>query len=132
MLTDRHMRLHSEDRLMPILSFDPFFPGQRGDDRPPTAMAFYDSDTRRLAVTMLPSKSAEHPYCSRWLATQIELSGHPEVILKTDNEWAVLKMKKLAVGRLKDTGIRVVPEEKPAEMRRAIPTQSRPTTLLRD
>ena len=98
---------------MRVLSFDPFFPGQKEDGRPPVAMSFFDSDTKRLSVTMLPSKSTEHPYASKWLAGNIQLSGHREVILKSDNENAVLKMKKQAVEKLE--GMRVVPEEKPSK-----------------
>jgi hypothetical protein len=67
---------------MPVLSFDPFCPGQREDDRPPVAVRCYDSDAERLAVTILPSKSAELPRASNWLAAKIELSGqggHPQV-----------------------------------------------------
>ena len=58
---DRHLRLHGENRLVPVLSFDPFFPGQKEDGRPPVAMSFFDSDTKRLAITMLPSKSNGAP-----------------------------------------------------------------------
>ena len=98
--------------MMPVLSFDPFFPGLKEDGRPPTAMTFFDSDTKRLGVTMLPTKSSDHPYASRWLAAHIELSGHSEAILKTDNEPAVLKMKKQAMALVR--GPRLVPEEKPS------------------
>lgn len=41
---------------MPVLRFDPFFPGLREDDRHPTAMTLFDNDTMRLGVTMLPTK----------------------------------------------------------------------------
>lgn len=109
---DRHLRLHGEGRLMPVLSFDPFFPGLREDDRPPTAMTFFDSDTKRLGVTMLATKSTEHPYASKWLAAHIELSGHEEAILKSDNEPAVLTMKKQTMELTQ--GVRLAPKEKPS------------------
>ena len=62
---------------------------------------------------MLPSKSTEHPYASKWLAANVELSGRKEAVLKSDNEPAVIKMKKQAMDRLE--GIRIVPEEKPSK-----------------
>jgi hypothetical protein len=62
---------------------------------------------------MLPSKSTEHPYASKWLAANIELSGHKEIILKSDNETAVLQMMKQAMDKLES--IRVAPEEKPSK-----------------
>ncbi len=99
---------------MPTLSFDPFFLGQEHDDKLMTAMSFYGDDTMRLAVTMLPSKSTEHPYATRWLAANVELSGHKEAILKSDGEPAVLKMKKQVMEKIaKENGIILVLEEKP-------------------
>ncbi len=88
------MRLRGEDRLMPTLSFDPFFPWQGEDSKAPVAMSLFDSDTKWLAATIFPSKSCEHPYASQRLAAKIELSGHKEAVLKSDNEPAGLKTKR--------------------------------------
>ena len=89
-------------------------------------MSFFDSDTKRLAVTMLPSKSTEHPYAARWLAANVELSGHKEAVQKSDNEPAVIKMERQAMDRLE--GIRIVPEEKPSKDAKSNLMQSPRTT----
>ena len=63
--------------------------------------------------SLLPSKSTEHLYASKWLAGNTELSGHEEIILRSDNEPAMLKMKNQVMDRIE--GIRFVPEEKPSK-----------------
>lgn len=109
---DRHPRLHSEDRLMPILSFDPFFPELREDGRPPTAMTFFDSGMKRLGMTMLPTNAIEHPRASKWLVAHTELSGHEEATVKSDDEPAAPEMKKQAMELTQV--MRLAPEENPS------------------
>ena len=57
----------------------------------------------------VPSKGTKHPWGAKCLAAALVQSGFPKVILKSDNEPAVVELKRAAVRAAREeVGIEVI------------------------
>ena len=108
-----HKAKEEETHTLPRLSVDYLFPSQAKDARPLTGLSFYDKKAKRLAATLVPKKgTSEHPYPAKWLAHQVEFLGYPRVIVKSDQEPAIISLKRGAKEKLH--GLEMTMEESPA------------------
>ncbi|CAK0853831.1 unnamed protein product [Prorocentrum cordatum] len=75
-----------------------------------------DSATSRVSADVLPSKGIQHEYNVVRAFCQVEATGHPKIIYKSDGVRALVALKREATIRLGNLKFEVVPEEAPAEV----------------
>ncbi|CAK0865658.1 unnamed protein product, partial [Prorocentrum cordatum] len=73
-----------------------------------------DSATSRVSADVLPSKGIQHEYNVVRAFCQVEVTGHPKIIHKSDGEGALVALKREATIRFRNLKFEVVPEEAPA------------------
>ncbi|CAK0839184.1 unnamed protein product [Prorocentrum cordatum] len=64
-----------------------------------------------LRADVLPSKGIQHEHNVVRAVSQVEATGHPKIICKSDGEGALVALKREATIRLRNVKIEVVPEE---------------------
>ena len=97
-----HVRVErSHEHAIPVLAADYCFMGERddGDANPrciPILVMQFDVGTW-MHSHAVPNKGTRHPWGTRKLADAMVQSGFPEIISKTDNEPAVVEVKRAAI-----------------------------------
>ena len=97
-----HVRVERpHERAIPVLAADYCFMGEGDDDEAnarcmPILVMQFD-----VGIWMhshaVPNKGTSHPWVTRKLADAMVQSGFPKIISKTDNEPAVLELKRAAI-----------------------------------
>ena len=80
-----------------------------GEDRGMPILVMKDRKTKAIAAHVCPKKGVMQ-YTARAAAKQLQLLGHDKVIIKTDNEAAILDLKRAIMA---EKPVTLVPEESP-------------------
>jgi hypothetical protein len=72
-----------------------------------------------LLTHPLPVKGAAHPWIIKKLTEDVQMSGLVQIMIKTDQEPAILDLKRVLIKQLKETAgvtiIEAMPEESPVQ-----------------
>ena len=107
----KHTKKDHSGETIPTVSLDYFFLSEEQNARP--HLVAIDRKTGMMMATSLEKKGVGDVTGRKLLTRFLELLGHKEVILKSDGEHAIVKLKKEA-GRDATTVTRVICEESPA------------------
>jgi hypothetical protein len=104
---------------VPVVGLDYGYLEKREDcpegESPSPILVVKDSLTKAIFGEVLPCKGIGHPYCARTLVRIVANLGHPQVVLKSDDEPAIVALKRQAALELRAAhGITVIVEESPA------------------
>ena len=101
-----------EEHTIPHLSMDYCFMGQ---DESKTLPILVLKDHRHKVVfsNVVPSKGTQHDYCVKQLHHNISQMGYPKLLLKTDQEPAILDLRKACVRLCNLDNIEILREESP-------------------
>ncbi len=94
----------------PLFTLDYLFMGQKKDDRPLVGLNVYEKKSKMMATTTLPKKGVEHPYAEKWLAVQIENCGYAKALWRSDQEPAILALRKRSKALCQT---QLIPEDSP-------------------
>ena len=104
-----HAKQSGKEHGIPVISCDYFYMGDDEDTGLPL-LAVKDGSTGRLFAHALPTKGRSE-YGEMSLSGDYLLLGYKEMVVKSDNEPALLQLKKAAVART--AGVNCQPEESP-------------------
>jgi len=121
--SDPHFAVDSDDSAIPTIAIDYGYlkdnPDHADDDEssdPKASPIIFSkhSKTKWVGAGVVPSKGTAHPYNVIALSAVYELSGETKVLAKSDQEPAILDLKRKAQTRATQRcGIAFLPEESP-------------------
>ena len=76
-------------------------------------LAVRDHASRTTFSHVVPCKGTSHVYPTAQAVTDIEHLGHSSLVLKSDQEPAILDLRSDIIARCKEKGISVIPENSP-------------------
>ena len=91
-VADKHSAAdHSEDAVA-VVAMDYGYLAEREDGATPILFV-KDRKHRWYSATCMPSKGTAHPFCAKTTAKAIALGGHRRIILRSDQEPAMVALK---------------------------------------
>ena len=112
--SESHKRLDAEkEHTIPTVSMDYCFMGQVDDDKTLPILGIRDHRHKVTYSHLVPSKGTKHPYSVGQAVHDIDQLGYSKLILKNDQEPAIVDLQKQVVVELKEKGIECIPENSP-------------------
>ena len=113
--SDAHHVSPSSENAVPVYAIDYAYLSSDADEqRASPILVGRDSITKWTDADVLPSKGTSHEHSIRTLVNNVRNTGHIKVIIKSDNEPAIVDLKHQAARRLQaDHGISVTFKESP-------------------
>jgi len=101
---------NAREMIVPVVSIDYMFLGNKGEEKGSPILAGIDAKSGTMFAQLVPEKGV-HSYAVKRLSQEIKRMGYTKIILKSDQEPAIVALKN-AVRNLKESEI--IPEESPA------------------
>ena len=112
--TESHKRLDAEkEHTIPIVSMDYCFMGQADNDKALPILGIRDHRHKMTYAHVVPGKGTKHPYSVGPVVHDIDQLGYSKLILKNDQEQAIVDSQKQVLTELKEKGIECIPENSP-------------------
>jgi hypothetical protein len=112
--SESHKRLDAEkEHTIPTVSMDYCFMGQVDDDKTLPILGIRDHRHKVTYSHVVPSKGTKHPYSVGQVVHDIDQLGYSKLILKNDQEPAIVDLQKQVIVELKEKGIECIPENSP-------------------
>ena len=110
---DAHRRMDAEaSHEIPHVSMDCFFMGQDEEKCLPM-LAMKDHKSKMIFSHVVPKKGASVAYCVSQAVRNLEYLGYPKIVLKCDQEPAMLDLWNAVAKACKQTGVEILPEHSP-------------------
>ena len=97
---------------VPHVSMDYCFMGQDEEKCLPI-LVMKDHRSKMVFSHVVPKKGASIAYCVSQVVRDLEYLGYPKMILKSDQEPAILDLRNAVVKQCKELGMEVLPESSP-------------------
>ena len=106
---DRHVSDGQDDHRIPTLHSDYAFMGEKSeteimDERNLPIIVTKDGGTKWVDAHVVQSKGIQHQYSVKALARDLEAAGYANFLYKSDNEPALIALKRAAVAELRRQG----------------------------
>ena len=110
---DAHRKMDAEaSHEVPHVSMDYCFMGQDEEKCLPI-LVMKDHRSKMVFSHVVPKKGASIAYCVSQAVQNLESLGYPKLILKCDQEPAMLDLRNAVVRQCKEGGVEIVPESSP-------------------
>ena len=110
---DAHRRMDAEaSHDVPHVSMDYCFMGQDEEKCLPI-LVMKDHRSKMVFSHVVPKKGASIAYCVSQVVRDLEYLGYPKMILKSDQEPAILDLRNAVAKQCKELGMEVLPESSP-------------------
>ena len=114
--SEAHRQLEADrDHGMPALHFDYAYLGREGDDRATPILVGRFTKDRWLVTRPVPVKGARHPWVVNKLVQDVVMSGVTQIVIKSDQEPAILDLKNAVMKELKKINVEGPIEVQPEE-----------------
>ena len=119
--SDAHSGVSHPEGELPVIALDHcYLNGKGSDDRASPILVVNDTYHKWPGSEIVPSKGVQHPYSVAAFVDILVNHGHSKFILKSDNEPAILELKRVAAaGCSMNHGHTTIFEESPVAKRQA-------------
>ena len=104
-----HRKGEKEEQAIPVVSIDYAYMEDKSEDRGMPILVMKDRKSKSIAANVVPEKGVNQ-YAIKRLAKDIQLLGYQKIILKSDNENAILALKRAVI---QERPCEIIPEESP-------------------